>query len=346
MTELEFGERLKQYRKAKNMTQQELAERLGVSNKSVSRWESGSYPDVATLAPLAKTLEVTVDELLGEAPSLRSLKRADWQNLLSFAFAIGGGVLFFLLDLFVPTLICYLIYLGCMAYGVYLQKHYTYHSKWFQWANLVMDFFVNLELLASPVGFAVTGTIVQGASTHLLSILSHRIWFYAIFVLIFWLLLAAGATAITAHIIRRGRPRPIPLLRLKLSREFFAWKKTLPALCPVLLTLYWCLFYFRTSLPEPLCRAQNAYFIILLAIVAVVSVAYLLLIKRPWMLIPDGAMLLGCLFIQGTITNWVSYPYTHTQLGRPTGSTFVLEVVLVAFYLLCCFVGVKKSTEK
>ena len=51
MTELEFGERLKQYRKARGLTQQELADLLGVSNKSVSRWESGSYPDVATWAP-------------------------------------------------------------------------------------------------------------------------------------------------------------------------------------------------------------------------------------------------------------------------------------------------------
>ena len=41
MTEMEFAERLKRYRKAQNFTQQELADLLGVSNKSVSRWESG-----------------------------------------------------------------------------------------------------------------------------------------------------------------------------------------------------------------------------------------------------------------------------------------------------------------
>ena len=110
MTELEFAERLKALRKANNMTQQELADKLGVSNKSVSRWETGGYPDVATLGPLAKVLGVTVDDLLGESPPLRSLERADWQNLLSYAFAIGGGVLFFLFDLFVPTLVCYLLY--------------------------------------------------------------------------------------------------------------------------------------------------------------------------------------------------------------------------------------------
>lgn len=343
MTELEFGGRLKQYRKAKNMTQQDLADRLGVSNKSVSRWESGSYPDVATLVPLAKVLGVTVDDLLGEPTTFRTLERADWQNLLSFAFAVGGGILFFLLNLFVPSLICYLIYLGCMAYGVYLQNHYTYHSKWFQRTNLLMDFFVNLELLVSPVGFVVTGTVIQGASTYLLSMLSNGVWTYAILILLFWLLSAAGLTAVTAHFIKRGGIPSIPQFRLTLNREQFSWRKALPALCPVLLTLYWCLFYSSTSLPEFLYRLQGTCFNILLVILVVLTVVYLPLIKRPWMLISAGGMLLGCLFMQGTLTNWASYPYTHTRFARPSWATFVLAAALAVFYLLCCFVGVKKG---
>ena len=48
MDELEFAQRLKRYRRERGLTQQELADRIGVSNKSVSRWESGSYPDVPT----------------------------------------------------------------------------------------------------------------------------------------------------------------------------------------------------------------------------------------------------------------------------------------------------------
>ena len=69
--EQSFSERLKGYRRDKNLTQQELADLLGVSNKTVSRWESGGgYPDVPLLVPLARALGVTVDDLLeGRSPS-------------------------------------------------------------------------------------------------------------------------------------------------------------------------------------------------------------------------------------------------------------------------------------
>ena len=156
MTELEFAERLKKYRRARGLTQQELADRLGVSNKSVSRWESGGYPDMATLGPLARALGVTVDDLLNEQAPIRSLNKSDWQTLLSFAFSVGGGMLFFLLDLFAPLLVCYLLYLGSMAYGVYLQRHYTYQSKWFWISNGLMNLFVNLQLLAGALRFMLT----------------------------------------------------------------------------------------------------------------------------------------------------------------------------------------------
>lgn len=52
-------------RKALGMTQKQLAERLLVSDKAVSKWENGaSYPEVTLLPPLAQVLGITVDELL------------------------------------------------------------------------------------------------------------------------------------------------------------------------------------------------------------------------------------------------------------------------------------------
>lgn len=170
---------------------------------------------MATLGPLAHALGVTVDDLLGVAPPLRSLGRADWQNWLSFAFAIGGGVLFFLLDLFVPTLVCYLLYLGAMAYGVYLQKHYTYHSKWIPPANLAMNFFVNLQLLGTVFSIAVQLTALNTAWQEVLTptwrdlvALSQDLsallgsFGTALILLLLWPLCALALTCLTWRLIR------------------------------------------------------------------------------------------------------------------------------------------------
>ena len=60
-----FGNFLYSLRKERRMTQQELADRLGVTNKAVSKWETGeAFPETAQLIPIADTFGVTVDELL------------------------------------------------------------------------------------------------------------------------------------------------------------------------------------------------------------------------------------------------------------------------------------------
>lgn len=60
-----FGDFLYRLRKERGMTQAELADRLGVTNKAVSKWETGeAMPETALLVPLAGIFGVTVDELL------------------------------------------------------------------------------------------------------------------------------------------------------------------------------------------------------------------------------------------------------------------------------------------
>ncbi len=62
---MEIGKVIRKYRKIKNMTQEEMAGRLGVSGSAVNKWEKGvSYPDIALLAPIARLLGITLDTLL------------------------------------------------------------------------------------------------------------------------------------------------------------------------------------------------------------------------------------------------------------------------------------------
>ena len=60
-----IGNRIAKFRKAKGMTQEELASIMGVSSQAVSKWENdASCPDISLLPQLCKTLGVTTDELL------------------------------------------------------------------------------------------------------------------------------------------------------------------------------------------------------------------------------------------------------------------------------------------
>ncbi|MBQ7541400.1 MAG: helix-turn-helix domain-containing protein [Clostridia bacterium] len=59
------GEAIRLLREKKQFTQAELAEKIGVCDKTVSKWETGrGYPDITLLDPLAKALSVSVAELL------------------------------------------------------------------------------------------------------------------------------------------------------------------------------------------------------------------------------------------------------------------------------------------
>lgn len=63
---LYFAENLKMYRILKNLTQEDIAQYLGITPQSVSKWERGeSYPDITFLPALANILETSIDLLIG-----------------------------------------------------------------------------------------------------------------------------------------------------------------------------------------------------------------------------------------------------------------------------------------
>ena len=65
MDQILTGQFIKAIRKEKGLTQRELAERLNISEKTVSKWETGKgLPDVGLMLPLSKVLGISVNELL------------------------------------------------------------------------------------------------------------------------------------------------------------------------------------------------------------------------------------------------------------------------------------------
>ena len=65
MDPIKTGKFIKELRTQKKLTQKGLAEKLGCSDKAISRWETGKgFPDVTYLLDLSEILEVNVNELL------------------------------------------------------------------------------------------------------------------------------------------------------------------------------------------------------------------------------------------------------------------------------------------
>ena len=86
---LYIGEQIKTLRKEKGLTQEQLADALGVSYQSVSRWELGvCYPDMELLPAIANLFGVSIDELLANDPiSKDSDKKRFYDEVNTFGFA-------------------------------------------------------------------------------------------------------------------------------------------------------------------------------------------------------------------------------------------------------------------
>lgn len=75
VTYMNLGKNISELRKKNNLTQEELANMLGVSPQAVSKWENdAACPDIALLPKIAEIFSVTIDELMNEQGSIHSQK--------------------------------------------------------------------------------------------------------------------------------------------------------------------------------------------------------------------------------------------------------------------------------
>ena len=84
MNQEKIGKFIAYCRKEKNMTQEELAQKLHLTDKAISKWENGRYlPDLSILEPLSKTLDVSINEILsGEKIKEEELKDHTDKNII------------------------------------------------------------------------------------------------------------------------------------------------------------------------------------------------------------------------------------------------------------------------
>ena len=85
MDQVKVGKFISDERKAKGYTQKQLSELLGISDKTISKWECGNgFPEASLLLPLCNELEITVNELLtGERISQQNYKKKAEENMVN-----------------------------------------------------------------------------------------------------------------------------------------------------------------------------------------------------------------------------------------------------------------------
>ena len=88
------GAVIRRLRESKNMTQENLAERLYVSGKAVSKWETGQgFPDISLLEPLARALDISVTELLSGEDVRNRNRSSDMTKGLFYVCPVCGNVI-------------------------------------------------------------------------------------------------------------------------------------------------------------------------------------------------------------------------------------------------------------
>lgn len=95
MSDKTMGEIISTLRKEKGMTQKELAEKLNITDKAVSKWERDvACPDINTLTKLAEILGVSLDELMNSKskPTSKNRKTQEIVNLVLKAVPVAAGV--------------------------------------------------------------------------------------------------------------------------------------------------------------------------------------------------------------------------------------------------------------
>ncbi|MDP2814937.1 MAG: helix-turn-helix transcriptional regulator [Erysipelotrichaceae bacterium] len=96
----DIGKRIKQRRTELNLTQQELAEKLQVTNKAVSKWETGEgYPDISILSDISSALVISVDDLLGSSFKTTIQTKKSDLNLIYRMILLGSVPLIYLLPM-------------------------------------------------------------------------------------------------------------------------------------------------------------------------------------------------------------------------------------------------------
>ena len=143
---MEFHEKLQELRKARGLTQAELAEALFVSRTAISKWESGrGYPSIDSLKQIANYFSISIDELLSGERLITIAENENRTNLKNM-----GNMLFGVVDIFSFIMIILPLYPNKIDDYIYSVNlfHYTQTAVF----NLVIMWSFYVALMVVGIG--------------------------------------------------------------------------------------------------------------------------------------------------------------------------------------------------
>ena len=142
---MKFGDNLKKLRRAKKISQEELAERVNVSRQSVSKWEPGdAYPEMNNILELCKIFHCHINELVNDSiidvdsfdedvrENVVKLKKEQQRKMkgLSKAISVIAKIMSTLVLVVIPVVIATMIFLGVFATKVDIKENeITFNNK-------------------------------------------------------------------------------------------------------------------------------------------------------------------------------------------------------------------------
>lgn len=124
MNQAKIGAFISELRKEKELTQEQLGEKLGVSQKSISRWETGkNMPDISMLKPLSVELGITVSELIeGERQLVADkISEESLDQIIEYTVQLREHNVVLWNDINFITTVVYVLSIVLLAIGVVLQ---------------------------------------------------------------------------------------------------------------------------------------------------------------------------------------------------------------------------------
>lgn len=154
-----FEDQIKHYRKQAGLSQEKMAEKIGVSRQAITKWENGTgTPDISNLMAIANLFQISIDELLsnGKTESKKSEyiyeSRTEYDNVTSHEGAIEINQLSATSRLIIPENFCFRSAKKGIANTIYYEK---YGKKVESFSNDESDNYIELNGIKSELVIAI-----------------------------------------------------------------------------------------------------------------------------------------------------------------------------------------------